>query len=121
MIPAAGRQRRVPADLEGDTPPASASTPSDRSFPARLVPLESPPHFEVRLVSHHGEIRWTSTWGTTSHVLAEEYVGLEEVDNGFWNVYFRPLHLGRLNEEDLSLRNHLGRKSRKSVSPMSPD
>lgn len=56
-----------------------------------------------------------------SHVLAEEYVGLEEVDNGLWNVYFGPLHLGRLDEEDLRIQDHLGRMSRKKVSPMCPD
>ncbi len=110
-----------PHEALGQTPPASAYTPSDRPFPARLAPLEYPPHFEVRLVSHNGGIRWNSHWVNVSHVLAEEYVGLEEVDNGLWNVYFGPLHLGRLNEEDLRIQDHLGRKSRKSVSPMSPD
>jgi len=54
-------------------------------------------------------------------VLAEEAVGLEAVDNGLWNVSVGPLHLGRLNEEDLRIQDHLGRKSWKSVSPFYPD
>ncbi len=110
-----------PHEALGHTPPASAYTPSDRPFPARLAPLAYPPHFAVRLVSQHGGIRWNSHWGTVSHVLAEEYVGLEDVDNGLWNVYVGPLHLGRRNEEDLRIQDHLGRKSRKSVLPICPD
>ena len=106
---------------DGKQGAGSAYTPSARPFPARLAPLEYPPHFEVRLVSNHGGIRWNSHGVNVSHVLAEEYVGLEDVDNGVWNVYFGPLHLERLNEEDLRIQDHLGRKSRKRVLPMSLD
>jgi putative transposase len=56
-----------------------------------------------------------------SSVLAEQYIGLEEIDNDLWNVYFGPLNLGRLNERDLKIEDALGRKSRKKLSPMSPD
>lgn len=37
---------------------------------------------------------------TVSHVLAEEYVGLEEVADGVWPVCFGSLLLGRLDERD---------------------
>lgn len=37
-----------------------------------------------------------------SRVLAEEYVGLEEIDNSLLDGCFAPLHVGRLYEEDLS-------------------
>jgi len=45
----------------------------------------------------------------------------EEIDNDLWNVYFGPLNLGRFNERDLTIEDALGRKSRKKLSPMSPD
>ena len=38
-----------------------------------------------------------------SQVLAEECVGIEEVDDGLWSVYFGPLLLGRFDERDLDL------------------
>ena len=62
-----------------------------------------PPHFEKRLVSHNGGIRWGCAWVNVSQVLSEEYVGVEEVDDGVWSVYFGPLLLGRFDERDLEL------------------
>ena len=38
-----------------------------------------------------------------SQVLAEEYVGMEQVDDGVWAVYFGPLLLGRFVEKGLKL------------------
>ena len=37
-------------------------------------------------------------WVNVSSVLAEEYVGLEEIDDGTWAVYFANYLIGRLNE-----------------------
>ena len=82
--------------------------------------MEYPAHFEVRRVSRNGGIRWNSNWVNVSSVLAEEYVGLEEIDNDLWNVYFGPLNLGRMNERNLKIEDALGRKRRKKLSPMLP-
>jgi hypothetical protein len=48
-----------------------------------------------------------------SSVLAEEYLGLEEIDNDLGNVYFGPLNLGRMDKRDLKIEDALGRKRRK--------
>ena len=74
----------------------------------------------MRLVSHNVGIRWYSNRVNVSHVLAEQYVGLEEIDNGLWNVYGGPLKLRRPDERDLKIEDALGKKSRKRVLPMSP-
>ena len=57
-------------------------------------------YFERRRVSRNGGIRWHSAWVNVSHVLAEDYVGLEEVADGVWAVYFGPVLLGRFDERD---------------------
>jgi len=110
-----------PHEALDQNPPASAYQPSNRTFPTRLAPIEYPPHFERRLVSHNGGIRWNARWVNVSHVLAEHHVGLEEIDNGLWNVFFGPLHLGRLNERNYRIEDHRGRQTRRKVLPMSPD
>ncbi len=56
-----------------------------------------------------------------THTLAGEYVGLEEVDDGLWDVYFGPLKLGRMDERTLRIEDHKGWLVRKQVSPMSSD
>jgi len=44
-----------------------------------------------------------------------EYVGLEEIDNGVWNVYFGPVKLGRVNEHHMRIEGQSGRPKRKTV------
>ena len=44
-----------------------------------------------------------------------EYVGLEEIDEGVWNVYFGPLKLGRLNERHMRIEDEYGRLKRHNV------
>jgi hypothetical protein len=53
-----------------------------------------------------------------THTLAGEYVGLEEVDDGLWDVYFGPIKLGRMDERILRIEEHKGRTVRKPVLPM---
>ena len=67
--------------LQGDAP-ASWYHRSGRRLPERLVDPEYPSHFEVRYVSRNGGVRWRNRWVNVSHVLAEEYVGFEEIADG---------------------------------------
>ena len=106
--------------LDQETP-AAHYLPSPRDLPRRLPPLEYPGHFEVRLVSRNSGIRWKKRWVCVTHTLAGEYVGLEEVGDGLWDVYFGPLKLGRMDERRQQIEDHKGRFIRKTVSPMSPD
>ena len=101
--------------------PESRYRPSPRAFPRRLPPMEYPSHWERRLVSLNGGIRWNSSWVNVSHVLGGQHVGLEEVDEGEWEVYFGTLRLGRMHERELKIEDALGKKSRRKLSPMSPD
>lgn len=110
-----------PHEAIGQKTPSSLYQASPRPCPKKLPPLDYPAHFEVRLVSRNGGIRWNSHWVNVSHVLGEEYVGLEEIDDGTWTVYFGPIELGRLDVRTLKITDALGRKARKRVSPMSPD
>ena len=40
---------------------------------------------------------------------AGQWVGLEEIDNGIWNVYFGPVKLGRLIEEQMRIEDEAGK------------
>jgi putative transposase len=92
--------------------PASRYEPSPRSMPNKLPPLEYPDRFEVRYVSANGGIRWNKQWVNVSITCVGEYVGLEEIDDGVWNVYFGPLKLGRLLERHMRIEDALGRLKR---------
>jgi hypothetical protein len=95
--------------------PATYYHPSPRPMPDRLPPLEYPDRFEVRYVSANGGIRWNHRWVNVSTVCVGEYVGLEEIDDGIWNVYFGSLRLGRLLERHMRIEDAYGRLRRRHV------
>lgn len=95
--------------------PASVYERSPRTMPTTLPPLQYPDRFEVRYVSANGGIRWNCDWVNVSIVCAGEYVGLEEIDDGIWTVYFGPLKLGRLHERYMRIEDEYGRLTRHKV------
>lgn len=95
--------------------PASCYERSPRGMPCRIKPFEYPDRFEVRYVSGNGGIRWNRAWVNVSTVCIGEYVGLEEIDNGIWNVYFGPLKLGRLDERHMRIEDQYGLLKRHNV------
>ena len=92
--------------------PDSLYERSPRPMPDRVPRLEYPDRFETRYVSANGGIRWNSEWVCVSTVCAGEYVGLEEIDNGVWNVYFGALKLGRFLERHMRIEDAYGRLKR---------
>src|SRR5439155_10480510 len=89
--------------------------PLHAQMPTKIPPLEYPDRFEVRYVSANGGIRWNKQWVNVSTVCAGEHVGLEEIDDGIWNVYFGPPKLGRLLERHMRTEDAFGRMKRKNV------
>ena len=63
----------------------------------------------MRYVSGNGGIRWNRDWVNVSTVRIGEYVGLEEIDNGIWNVYFGPLKLSGLDERHMRIEDQYGK------------
>lgn len=65
--------------------------------------------------------RWRCRRVGVTHTLGGHSVGLEEVGDGLWDVYFGPIKLGRMSERTFRIEDHKGRSIRRKVSPMSPD
>lgn len=101
-----------PHEAHAQRPPATVYQPSTRPFPSKLITPEYPAHFEIRKVSSNGGIRWHSAWVNVSHLLGSEYIGLEEVDNDVWAVYFGPAQLGWLHTHRGTILAHDGSSSR---------
>ena len=86
---------------------------SDRPIPAKLPPVEYPGHYEIREVSKNCGIRWNHRQVCVSQVLAGEFVGLEEIANGEWDLYYGPVWLGRLNEKLMKIEDEKGKLQRR--------
>lgn len=95
------------------TPPAGWYQPSSRSMPDKLLEPDYPDRFEVRLVSGNGGMRWRQGWVNVTSVLVGEHIGLEEVDEGMWDVYFGPIRIGRFHERLLRIEDSLGKLKRR--------
>ena len=93
-----------PHEALGQKRPASIYQPSRRPYPESLPPIEYLGHLETRKVGHNGMMRWKDKRIFTSKTLTGEWVGLEEIDDGIWSLYYGPVLLapfGRKRDEVL--------------------
>jgi len=89
-----------PHEALGQKRPATIYRPSPRPYPETLPPIEYAGHLEVRKVDHTGMIRWNNDRLFLSHTLEGEIVGLEEIDDGIWSLYYGPVLLARFDERE---------------------
>ena len=77
--------------------PAEVYQASQRPYPARLPDVTYPPGAHLRWVSQQGSVKWKCQRTFLSEVLAREAVGLVEIDDEVFEVYYGPLLLGWLD------------------------
>ena len=88
----------------GNKTPASVHIRSEREYSSKIVPWDYPIGFSVRRVFRNGAIRWGSdNWIMVATPLIGRDIGLEELGNGIWRVYFRSKLLGYLDEHILRI------------------
>jgi putative transposase len=87
-----------PHQALGGATPASRYRPSPRPYPDPLPPIEYPGHFTVREITAAGTFRFKDRLLFLSNALRHYPVGLEEVADGIWSVYFCHVLLARIDE-----------------------
>lgn len=100
--------------LDQETP-ASAYSNSTRKMPKHLPEISYPAHFETRYVSGNGCIRWKCKWVRVATPLIGEYIALEPIDEGMWNVYFSTILLGIYHERSNRIEDSRGRYTRRKT------
>lgn len=93
-----------PHESLGQRTPGSIHVDPVRKYSRRVPEPVYPGHFEVRVVGRGGEIRWRGERFFLSQCLGGQSIGLEEVDDGVWSIYFMSKLLGRFDERDRVLR-----------------
>jgi putative transposase len=83
--------------------PSSLYKPSNHYVPKKLLDFKYPEHYEVRPVQHNGMIYWRNGYVYTGYLLKDQYMGLEEIDTGIWDVYLGEFLLGRLFDEKMKI------------------
>ncbi len=93
--------------------PSSLYRPSNRSMPKSVVSFQYPEHYEVRHVQHNGMIYWRNSLVYAGYLLKDQHLGLQEIDNGIWDVYLGTFLLGRLFDDKMKI--DFNRKNIKKV------
>jgi len=91
-----------PHEALGQLTPASVYTPSPRRYPLRLPTIEYPSGVQARHVRTNGSIRWRGSLIFVSETLIGEYVGLDQIDDHHFALYFGPLPLAILDDHTSS-------------------
>jgi transposase InsO family protein len=89
--------------------PAQLYRPSLRAMPSRIHSYDYPAHLLVRKVSTAGTIRIFRHQIFVSNTLHKDYVGLEEVDDGIYDLYFCFYQIGRYDLKDNRIRDIVSR------------
>lgn len=82
----------------GRKTPGSVYCRSPRSYPTKLPPIEYNSGIVVRRVRHNGEIKWHGDFIYISQVLAQEPLGLKEIDEEQWELRYSFHLLGVLDQ-----------------------
>ena len=107
--------------------PSEVYRHSSHQLPSRLDTYDYPEHFLVRRVSRCGTIRVLHNQIFVSQVLNEDYVGLEEVEDGLYDLYFCFYLIGRYESRTNRILDIISKvptsnpraEGPKRVSPMS--
>ena len=84
-------------------PPSAVYRASTRPYPSRLPPIEYPDGFQVRKVRRTGDIKFQGGAIFVSEVLCEEPVGLTQIDEHLWRLYFGAVPLALLDARTMRL------------------
>lgn len=83
--------------------PAEFYVPSPRPYPLIVPEMTYPDDMTVRIVKSQGDISWKSRHVYLSVTLAREPVGLRQVSDRLWDIYFGPVKLAQLDTHDQQL------------------
>jgi transposase InsO family protein len=83
-------------------PPGVRYTRSSRAYPSQLAEWGYPPHWNVRRVRSHGDIKWQGRLRFIGRAFVGERVGLKVLGTEQWAVYLGTLLIGHLHAKEAS-------------------
>jgi hypothetical protein len=77
---------------------------STKMFPRTVAEYVYPNGLVTRRVNNSGDISWHKDRVFISEVIRFEEIGLEEIEEGFYKVFFREVEIGEFDAEALRFR-----------------
>ncbi len=73
---------------------------SNRKFPKKIPDYDYPYDFKKLKVSKNGTLRWGAyQWVYISRGAVQKIIGIQEIGNGIWKVFYRNVFLGYFDEK----------------------
>ena len=88
-----------PHEALDDRCPGDVYEPPVRAYTPGGLPLVYPGHYETRMVTTAGQITWRKRRVFLSESLAGRRVGLVEIEEARWRLYYREQAIGLLDEQ----------------------
>jgi transposase InsO family protein len=105
-----------PHEALGQKTPADVYCPSGRAWNRRFKSPEYPKDFMIRKVRIGGQISWKGENPFINHALTNEPVGLKEIENGSFEVYYGPIILGTIdNNQEFNVPKDKSRRRGKKL------
>ena len=102
-----------PHEALNDDVPAKHYEKSPREYTETIKPYEYPDYYIIKRVSKNGAVRWPGDrWLYVSTSIPGQNIGLEEIDDGLYCVWYCNVRLGYFNEQKLRIEDDLGRFKR---------
>lgn len=87
-----------PHEALGQEVPSKHYKPSLKPYPSRLPQLSYPDYFTVKKIRDNGIVYWNNGQVYVSHLLRGEWIGMEEIGDGVWDLYFGPVRIGSFDQ-----------------------
>ena len=89
-----------PHEALGMRTPSELFEKNHRQMPVRVPALKYPSGWQERWVRGNGEITWRGARRYVGEAFVRDYVGLKPIGSKRWGVYFGPLLIGHLHENE---------------------
>jgi putative transposase len=93
-----------PHETLGQETPASRYRRSPRPYPERLPTPEYPADHLVKKITTAGTFRFKDRLLYLANAMVDQHVGLEEVDDGEWRIWFNGILLATFDEHEYIIR-----------------
>ena len=93
-----------PHEALNQQPPGKSYYDSPRPYPLIIPKIEYPDYMKIRKIHHQGDLRWRGRQIYFSKTLAREDVGLKQVDERFYDIYFDNIKLATLDDYKFKIK-----------------
>jgi len=102
-----------PRDVLGQNTAQELYYRSAKTYDGTIQPWQYPDGIVAKYVCRNGAIRWgAGKWVMVFTTLIGKYIGLEQIAEGKWRVYYRNVLLGYLDEKEMRILDSQGRLKR---------